>query len=434
VLAARRGAQGSENAAASGACGLAAGAGRLIRPRAAPAVDRRQLLRTGLLGGLALLAAPLLNRGRCRLLAEPAVEVSTRAVDLVLGSTVVDMLSLLTLDWPQLYRWYRRPGDFGESDFRRLEASGINVFHPAVETSGFDAYSAVRSWMAGWSRLLGRDGCFLSPIESSAELRLVPALGKIGVVVGFQNSNHFRAAADVEAFFRLGQRVSQLTYNERNRLGCGCQVRRDHGLTAYGAEVVAEMNRVGMAVDVSHCGERTSREAIACSRRPVLVTHANCRALVPGQPRCKSDALIRELAAGGGVMGITAVRAFVSSGARPTLDDLLDHFEHAARVAGVEHVGLGSDVDLTGLDPQTGRPLPYYRIEGLDPALRAFQIADGLLRRGFGARDVELILGGNFRRALTAIWPPGDAAGEERERRDPFCPAPHPRVPAHRPA
>ena len=164
------------------------------------------------------------------------------------------------------------------------------------------------------------------------------------------------------------------------------------------------MNRLGMAIDLSHCGERTSHDAIAASRQPVLVTHSNCRALVPVQPRCKPDPLIRALAAGGGVIGITVVRPFVSSSSSPNLAHLLDHFDHVARLVGAEHVGLGSDVDVTGNDPATGRRNPVYAIDGLDPRARVFQIADGLLARGWSRRAIEMVLGENFRRVLGVIW------------------------------
>jgi membrane dipeptidase len=241
-------------------------------------------------------------------------------------------------------------------------------------------------------------------VDSVDDLDCARDLGRVGLLLGFQNSDHFAEVADVERFHALGQRVSQLTYDRRNRIGSGCREAVDEGLSAFGAEVVAAMNRVGMVVDVSHCGERTTLDAFAASSRPVLVTHANCRALVPGHPRCKPDALLRALAAQGGVIGITAVRAFVRQPELPTLDDLLDHFEHVARVAGVEHVGIGSDVDVDGRDPRTGRPRPAYAIEGLDHARRTVTIVDGLLRRGWTEADVRLAIGGNFRRALAEVW------------------------------
>ena len=145
------------------------------------------------------------------------------------------------------------------------------------------------------------------------------------------------------------------------------------------------MNRVGMVVE-ARTRERTTLDAIA--RRPSGVGHAlNCAALV-GHPRCKSDAVLRAMAARGGVMGITAVRAFVRQPEAPSLDDLLDHFDHVARVAGAEHVGLGSDVDVDARDPRTGRVRPAYAIDGLNPSRRPSRCR-GLLRRGWREADVE---------------------------------------------
>lgn len=376
----------------------------------------------------------MLNFGRCLLSASQPLSISTRAVDLVLGSTVIDMLGLLTLDWPRLFTWQRSPDAFKESDYRKLESSGITLFHPAVETGAPDAFQGALGWIAGWNRLLTAESCFLAKVAALDDLPAAARKGQIGVLIGFQNSTHFRTKADVASFYEQGQRVSQLTYNGRNRLGGGCFERRDPGLSEFGAEIVAEMNRLGMAVDLSHCGERTTREAIAASRKPVLVTHSNCRALVPSQPRCKSDEILKALAANGGVMGITVVRAFVGSGRNPSFDDLLDHFDHLVKIAGIEHAGIGSDVDVTALDPRTGRTNPIYSVLGLDPVARVFQIADGLLQRGYSAKNVELVLGGNFYRALGAIFtppPPSASAGtaQREARRDPFCPAPRRRGP-----
>ena len=377
-------------------------------------VNRRQILRTGLTLGAGALGAPMLNLGRCQLEAGE-LTVSTRAVDLVLGSTVIDMLGLLTLNWAKLYDWWREPAGFGEDDFCQLKQSGVGVLHPAVETGIADAYEGARRWLAGWSALLPSRPCFLQQVGAESELFAAERLGKIGVIVGFQDSDHFRTPADVELFRGLGQSVSQLTYNGRNRIGSGCLERHDQGLSGFGHEIVAAMDRVGMAVDVSHCGEHTSLEAIKASRHPVLVTHSNCKALSP-HPRCKSDKVIRRMAAGGGVMGITVVRTLVGRSS-PSLDDLLDHFDHVARLVGVEHVGLGSDVDLDGVDPVTGRPYPYYQIRGLDLPQRVFQITEGLFRRGYGDGDVGLILGGNFLRALSAIWPVASAPRHPRATR-----------------
>jgi len=240
------------------------------------------------------------------------------------------------------------------------------------------------------------------------------------VILGLQNAQHFRRLDDVNTFRDLGQRVAQLTYNSRNLIGNGSTERRDDGLSDYGVAVVQRMNEVGMAVDVSHCGDRTTLDAFEVSRRPVLITHSNCRALVPGHPRVKSDEAIRAMAKSGGVMGITAVRMFVRDREPTTIEHVLDHFDHVAKLVGVEHLGVGSDIDLDGYDdmpPELNKRLRAgYKgsygfrekidVEGLDHPKRMFDLTEGLIRHGYNDPDIEGVLGGNFVRVLSDIWKP----------------------------
>jgi membrane dipeptidase len=391
-------------------------------------LHRREFLRAGALAGVSVLAGPFINKGRFHLFADERgerVEHSARAIELVGRSMVIDMLGLLTLDWPKLYAWQRDPLAFGPTDFQKLQSSGIKIFHPAVEPNEPRPYEGTLEWIAGWNRLLeSRPDRFLrigTPSDIAA-LQAAREPGKIGILIGFQNSDHFRTVDDVRRFHALGQRVSQLTYNARNRIGCGCRESRDKGLSAYGAEIVAAMNRVGMAVDVSHCSERTCLDTFAASKKPVLITHSNCRAIADN-PRCKSDAVIRAMAARGGVMGITAIAAFVSPRRPATIDDVLNHFERVIRLAGIEHVGLGSDVDLEALDPRTGRVHARYDVRGLPPARRVFDLTESLIRRGYDDRSIELILGGNFQRALTEIWSPPPAPAGDRYSTMPIVPS-----------
>lgn len=353
------------------------------------------------MAGAGLFAARSLRAGGVPRAAGDRAAEHARAAALVERATVIDMLGLLTLDWQRLYSWQRDPAAFRDADFRRLLASGVNVFHPAVEPNSPQPHQAALRWTEAWNALLrGQPGYFL-PVLSAADLDRARSEQRIGILIGFQSSDHFRSADDVALFHGLGQRVSQLTYNGRSRLGSGCRDPQDEGLTDLGREMVTTMNRVGIAVDVSHCSERTTLEAIDRSDRPVLVTHANCSALA-AHPRNKSDRVIRALARRGGVMGITAVRAFVRAGG--TLDAFLDHFAHVAELVGVEHVGMGSDCDLDPRDPATGRVREAYDIRGLRHGRRPYDLAAGLLRRGFQEAEVEQVLGGNFRRALGAIW------------------------------
>jgi membrane dipeptidase len=331
-------------------------------------------------------------------------QYSRRAVELVRETTVIDMLGLVTLDWARFGRWEHEAGAFGPADFDKLRRSGITVFNPAVELGAANPFAATSTWLGDWNKFLeGHPGEFVR-VEGAADFGRAKSEGKIGIILGFQNSDHFRTTADVRFFYGLGQRVSQLTYNAANPIGCGCTAARDGGLTDYGAQVVEAMNAAGMAVDVSHCGDRTSLDAIRASKKPVLITHANCRALNPHNPRCKPDPVIREMAARGGVMGITSIQRFVCGNGLATLEDVLDHFDHVARVAGIEHLGVGSDNDLDGRDH--GHVQLRMDIRGLDHPRRMFDLTEGLVRRGYTDRHIRAILGGNFGRVLDEIWPP----------------------------
>jgi membrane dipeptidase len=237
------------------------------------------------------------------------------------------------------------------------------------------------------------------------------------MIIGLQNASPFETAADVAFFHGLGLRVAQLTYNNQNRIGSGSTDRADGGISTYGEAVVRAMNEVGMLVDVSHCGDRTTLDGIALSSRPIAITHSNCRALAP-HPRNKSDEAIRALAAKGGVMGITGVRMFVRAEEPTNVGHVVDHIEHVARLVGVEHVGIGTDSDLNGYDDmprdQYERLKASYdrsyafreRIDtdGFDHPRRIYDLTEELIRRRHSDADIALILGGNFRRLLGAVW------------------------------
>lgn len=281
------------------------------------------------------------------------------------------MLGLLTLNWPLLDRWHQSPTAFTDADFAKLRNSGIDIFHPAVAFEQGSGYDVTRAWFAKWNRFIEWHPDYFVRVDSPNDLALVRRQNKIGIILGMQDANHLRNVDDVDEFYRMGQRLTQLTYNSGNRLGDGCKVANDKGLTTFGADVIARMNSVGMAIDVSHCGQRTSLDVISASKKPVLITHSNCRALAPGVARCKPDEVIRAAARTGGVLGITGVRQFVRNTGNATVEDVFNHFDHAVKLAGVEHVGLGSDFDLDAH--------PAYDIPGLNNADRIYRLTDGLL-------------------------------------------------------
>ncbi len=376
---------------------------------------RRSFLKAASASSVGLLGAPMINRGHYRLFAHSPTEYSARAIELVGRSLVIDMLSPFKLGSTS---WLSNPDSFKPADLQRFRDSGINVFHIAVGMGGPEAYLSTLRFIASWNGFLANHDQHLLRVDSPADLERVKASGKIGVLLGVQNSEHFRNPADVDYFHSLGQRVSQLTYNSRNLIGNGSTERRDDGLSDFGLMIIERMNKVGMAIDVSHCGDRTTLDAFEVSRKPVLITHSNCRALVPGHPRCKTDEAIKKMAATGGVMGITGVRMFVKADEPTTIEHVLDHFDHVKRLVGVEHLGVGSDIDLDGYDdlpPEENRRLrASYKgsygfrdkidIEGLDHPKRIFDLTEGLIRRRYSDREIELVLGGNFKRALSQIW------------------------------
>jgi membrane dipeptidase len=382
------------------------------------AISRRRLL------GAALLA-PMINLGRHRPAraqdGAPDTEYSTRCIDLVGGSLVVDMLSPLTIDDEVQERWGPGFEGFSEADREEFASSGIDVFHIAVGVGGGDSHQAwdnVLLFLSAHNNAIANRPDLLFRVDTAEELEAASQDSRIGVLLGVQDSEHFRTPADVELFWSLGQRVSQLTYNRRNRIGNGSTERVDGGISDFGVAVIDEMNRVGMAVDVSHSGDRTTLDACELSSRPVLFTHSNCRALAPGHPRCKTDEAIRAMAATGGVMGITGVRMFVKVDEPTTIEHLLDHFDHVRDLVGVEHLGIGSDVDLHGYDDLPAEQNQMLRaaykgtygfrdkidIEGVDHPRRVFDLTEGLIRRGYRDDHIRGILGANFARALRTIW------------------------------
>jgi len=352
-----------------------------------PVVSRRSVLKSA----AGVLGAPFFNSGRFRLFAGSSIEYSTMAVDLVEASNVIDMLGLLTLDFRRLWAWQNRPEDLQPQQLAKWKSSGITVFHPATGYTEGDVYSASLRDIAGWNRLIECRPQDFMRIGTTADLAQVKTSGKIGILIGQQNSQHFRSVEDVDRFYAMGQRVSQLTYFH-NRLGGG-SLEPQEGLSDYGSQIVARMNQLGMAVDVSHCADRTTLDAVEASSKPVLITHSNCRTLVPGSPRCKTDEAIRKVASKGGVMGVTMIRFFVHNGGSVTI----------VQISGVEHAGIGSDVDLDGRDRLPGAHL-HSDLDGIDYRRKIFDIAEGLVRRGYTREHIRLILGGNFQRALSEIW------------------------------
>src|SRR5690606_3289904 len=212
-------------------------------------MTRRELLGTAARVAGAWAFAPMINIGRYRLF-PGGQEYSARAVRLVRESLVIAMLSPLPLTFAQMRRSSDNPASFADADFRRYQESGIDVFHVAVGIGGPDAHQATLRFIASWNAFLaGQHGRF-ARVDSAADLDALKGSGKVGILLGVQNSQHFRTVDDVDMFHGMGQRVSQLTYNSRNLIGDGSTERTNAGISDFGVAIIQRMNEVGMAVDV----------------------------------------------------------------------------------------------------------------------------------------------------------------------------------------
>ncbi|KTE13768.1 dipeptidase [Sphingopyxis sp. H115] len=359
------------------------------------------------------LSAPMVGRGAYAFAAAPAKAYSRRAVDLVASSLVIDMLAPLKITMSPDYVAHRLT-DAEAAEFR---ASGITGFHNAYGLGGPDAKQQALEFLAGWQGFAGRNSHVFTLVDGAADLDRAKAEKKCAVIMGIQNAEHFEKIEDIALFRRLGLRCAQLTYNSQNRIGSGSTERVDGGVSDYGAAVIAEMEKQKMLVDVSHCGDRTTLDAIAIAQGPIAITHSNARALVD-HPRVKTDEAIKALAAKGGVMGITGVRMFVRTSDPTNVGHMADHIDHVAKLVGIDHVGIGSDADLHGYDdmpPQEYAALKgAYKgsyafrdkidIDGFDHPLKTFDLVEELIRRNYSNDNIRAVLGGNFRRLLAQVW------------------------------
>lgn len=359
------------------------------------------------------LSAPMINRGAFAFAAAPAKAFSRRAVDLVASSLVIDMLAPLKITTSEDYVAHR----LTDSEAAEFRASGITGFHNAYGLGGPNAKAQAMEYLAGWQGFAGRNSHVFTLVDTVGDLDRAKADGKAAVIMGIQNADQFETPDDVALFRRLGLRCAQLTYNSQNRIGSGSTERVDGGVSDYGAAIIAAMEKEHMLVDVSHCGDRTTLDAIEIARGPIAITHSNARALVD-HPRVKTDEAIKALAAKGGVMGITGVRMFVRANDPTNVGHMADHIDHVAKLVGVEHVGIGSDADLNGYDDM--KPDEYallkqgYKdsyafrdkidIDGFDHPRKVFGLTEELIRRGYSNENITAVLGGNFRRLLGQVW------------------------------
>jgi membrane dipeptidase len=261
-------------------------------------------------------------------------------------------------------------------------------------------------------------------VRRHADIARAKQENKIGILPGFQYTAFLEEDPErIGVFRRLGVRIMQLTYNKHSLFGDGCLEPANGGLSKAGVAAVKSMNDLGVAVDLSHSGYRTTSEGIAASTKPVLITHSGCAAVYP-HPRSKPDEILKMLADCGGYFGVYLMPYLVASPTTPTREHVLDHIVHAINVCGADHVGIGSDgaIQKTELTveqkavferdmahrKQVGIAAPgedrYPYVPDLNGPDHMEVIAEELAKRGQPASVIEKVLGANFQRVIGEIW------------------------------
>jgi membrane dipeptidase len=303
----------------------------------------------------------------------------------------------------------------------RIRAGGIDTVSTTIVHPEADFAASVRA--AGRAlALVERHRAEVVHVRTAGDVTRAQAEGRIGLALAFQHAP-VDQPGDLAVFHQLGVRTIQLTYNTRNALGDGCVESPDGGLSRYGREVIRVMNRLGLLVDLSHCGDVTTREAILYSEVPVAITHANARALCDSL-RNKSDRTLEALARRGGVIGANwwSPMNHNGLGRRPTVDEFFQHVDHLVRVCGIDHVGFGSDMGegqdravwdaafaRGGRFPEITGHLPWFgyesrMVDGLDSTTKFGRVTEELVRRGYGEEAIGKLLGGNFLRLFGQVW------------------------------
>jgi membrane dipeptidase len=295
----------------------------------------------------------------------------------------------------------------------KLSLGGINAnLHDVFDEMGY--YESL---------IEGQPDLFMQ-VRVPADMQRAKREGKLGIIFSFESADMFEGKLDnIDLFRNHGVRVMQMSYNKTSPFGAGVMAPDAGGLTPLGKQAVARMNKVGVTVDVSHANAATTSDVIAASVRPVVMTHAGS-AIVHPHPRNKSDAQLKAVADKGGVIGIYDLPYLAASPKQPNIDDYIAHMDHVLKIAGEDHVGIGSDVGIQPFDtsakgmaefqkqeemrqksglaaPEEDRPV---YVEGMNMPRKLEVVADRLLAKGYSAATVEKVLGANFVRVFTETW------------------------------
>lgn len=243
--------------------------------------------------------------------------------------------AMLTVDGLQYSNWSREI-------FEQMREGGVDAVHATLVYH--ETTRETLSRMGEWNRRFDAHADLIMPVRQPADILRAQQQGRVGIFLGAQNCSPIEDDIDMVAVMRdLGLLIMQLTYNNQSLLACGCYEAEDSGITRFGRQVIGEMNRVGMVIDMSHSGERSTLEAIELSSRPVIISHANPAAWHPAK-RNKSDRVLKAIAECDGLLGFSAYPFHLKNGPDCTLAEYCEMIARTADLMGVEHLGIGTDL------------------------------------------------------------------------------------------
>lgn len=288
-------------------------------------------------------------------------------------------------------------GKGGHIDIPRLRQGGVGaqVFAAWIEREFLPGSGARRACqdIDAFYREVEDNPDDLAFVRSAADLARAQQEGKIGAILAIEGGEALDGSVEmIRIFHRLGVRLMTITWSDRNELGDGAYDPTGGGLTKAGVQVVREMNRMGMVVDVSHASDATFWSILQNTTGPLVASHSNSRALFD-HPRNLTDEQVRAIAERGGVVCATLVKPFLGPGYN-SVAGVVDHIDHFVKIAGVEHVGIGSDFDGVG---------PDGLVDGIADASQIGLVAEEMRRRGRPEHEVEAIMGRNLTRVFSEI-------------------------------